>query len=143
MTADDLVTSVQVAKKAAERDKRGIEDRNGQREHGNVLRGAYTSHNGSLCRRSSPLGYQEDLSGDATRRKIGPFHHLFLFLEATSVLKCVFTAVTMIVNDNDKEARLANRVEKGKCLSGRCLAAIERTYKNEYIEIVKPGSSWR
>ncbi|KOX71352.1 hypothetical protein WN51_01625 [Melipona quadrifasciata] len=32
--------------------------------------------------------------------------------QATSVLKYVFTAATMIANDNDKEARLANRVEE-------------------------------
>lgn len=90
-------------------------------------------HNGPLCR--GPLR-------SATKRisfvKSGRWHHLFLFLEATSVLKYVFTAVTTIVNDNDKEARLANRVEKGKHLSGRRLDAIERTCKNEYIEIVKP-----
>ena len=46
--------------------------------------------------------------------------------------------VTMIVNDDDKEARLANKVEKGKRLSGRWLGAIERTCRNEHIEIVKP-----
>lgn len=43
----------------------------------------------------------------------------------------------MIVNDNDKEPWFANRVEESKRLLGRCSGAIERVYRERYIETLE------